>query len=832
MMEFIPFTLNFVPMTNPELSLAREFVENTDRHVFLTGKAGTGKTSFLKKLQLDSPKRMVVVAPTGVAAINAKGVTIHSFFQLPFGPIPPDTDLGQLSKRKMRSNKINIIRTLDLLIIDEISMVRADLLDGIDAVLRRYRDKSKVFGGTQVLMIGDIHQLAPVARQEEWQLLAPHYETPFFFSSKVYRQADPVTIELKHIYRQEDKVFIDILDQVRNNSLTDETLEMLNARWKPGFSPDPEEGYITLTTHNNQAEDINSNELLKLRGKQQIYTARIRDNFPEYAYPTFEKLLLKTGAQVMFIKNDTSEAKLYYNGKIGKVVKLNSESISVLCKGESEPIEVKKEIWENVSYTINAANQQIETEVIGTFEQIPLKLAWAITIHKSQGLTFEKAVIDSQAAFAHGQTYVALSRCKTLEGLVLKSRISRHAVITDSRATGFSAGVQANLPDKQTLLSSEKSYQLKLITDLFDFQPLIVPLSYAINIGYRNSSSLKGNFLEILSSIKNSIEDHLLRVSANFEKQLQKSMNTGEMPESDPFIQERFQKAAVYYLDFVNKNIKQAFDSIIYTTDNKEVKKDLSKQMGRISDMLKEKIACLEGLKTGFNVHNLLDLRAKTTLGIKEKTEPKISFQNVTNHPVLFNRLRALRSEIAEEEEIDHFQVFPQAALYDICEMLPTSYTQLKSVHGIGKVRMKLYGSRILEIVNIYCLENDLPVENPDQIPVEKPKPMKGETFQVTLDLFKSGLKPEEIATQRGLVLSTIESHLAGFVLTGELKLEEVLDATKIEFLANLMKKQSFANLSGLKQKAGDDYSFGMLRFFVNHLKYTTGKDPFVQTKI
>lgn len=816
-------------MTNPELLLAREFVENTDRHIFLTGKAGTGKTSFLKKLQLECPKRMVVVAPTGVAAINAKGVTIHSFFQLPFGPIPPDTDIDQLSKRKMRSSKIKIIRTMDLLVIDEISMVRADLLDGIDTVLRRYRDKSKVFGGAQVLMIGDIHQLAPVARQEEWQLLAPHYETPFFFSSKVYRQADPVTIELKQIFRQEDKIFIDILEQVRNNRLTDETLDLLNARFKPGFIPNPEEGYITLTTHNNQAEDINQIELDKLPGAKHTYAAKITDNFPEYAYPTLQKLELRVGAQVMFVKNDPSEARLFYNGKIGRIVKLQAESVSVLCKDESLPIEVKREIWENVNYSINATNQQIETEIIGTYEQIPLKLAWAITIHKSQGLTFEKAVIDSQAAFAHGQTYVALSRCKTLEGLVLKSRISRNSVITDSRATGFSTEVQANMPDEKALLDSEKSYQLKLIRELFDFQPLISPLSYALNIGLKNGSSLKGNYRDILSSMKNSVEGHLLSVSSNFEKQLHKLDISREMPEKDPIIQERFQKAVAYYLDYVKEHLKLPFDSLVYTTDNKEVKKDFSRQIDRISDTLKEKITCFEGLETGFNVRILLDLRAKSTLNIKEKTESKISFQNVSNHPVLFNRLRELRKEIAENEEIDHFQVFPQATLFDICDVLPTNYSQLRAVTGIGKVRMRLYGGRILEIVSAYCLENDLPVQDPDQIVVAKPKVIKGESYRITFDMFRSGLKPEEIARERGLVLSTIESHLAGFVLNGELRLKEVLNKEKIEVLDRLMQGEKFLNLTDLKQKAGDNFSFGEIRVFVNHLRFTTGKDPFVK---
>lgn len=826
-MQYSPFTLNFVPMTNPELALARDFVENTDKHVFLTGKAGTGKTSFLKKLQAESPKRMVVVAPTGVAAINAKGVTIHSFFQMPFGPIVPDGNTDALFQRKMRSTKINIIRTMDLLVIDEISMVRADLLDGIDAVLRRYRNKLKPFGGVQLLLIGDIQQLAPVAKQDEWELLAPHYNTPYFFSSKAYREAEMINIELTQIFRQEDKIFIDILEQVRNGQLSDQTMNLLNARFNPGFTPDPDEGFITLTTHNYQAEQINGTELKKLSTKSQFYTANIKDSFPEYAYPTSEKLELKPGAQVMFIKNDSSEEKLYYNGKIGIVVELNRDNVLVQCKDEPDPIQVKTEIWENVSYTINPSNQQIETEIIGTFEQIPLKLAWAITIHKSQGLTFEKAIIDAQAAFAHGQTYVALSRCKTLEGIVLKSRLFKHSVINDQRVTGFSSLIREKLPDENVAREAKKQYQLKMIKELFDYNPLNTPINIALNLAYKNQQIIKGNFLEVLSSMKNCIDGHLKEISENFEKQLLNKATGQVLPDQDPFIAERINKAIRYYQEYVTKNLREPFDKLIFTTDNKEIKKDFSRQLERIEHFIHEKIFCYQGLNQGFDINKYLQFRAKASLTKSTKQVEQKNHANVSSHPELFNRLRAFRSNIAEVEKIDLFQVFPQATLYDICEILPTNYARLKSVHGVGKVRLRLYGQQILEIVTTYCVEKGLPLETPEEKPAEKSKQVQGETFRITLELYKSGLKPEEIAKQRSLVLSTIEGHLAGFVLNGELKIEELMTREKIERLNTVIEESSYANLTELKQKTGDEFTFGELRMFVNHLNFSSGKALF-----
>ena len=400
---------------NQELRTAWDFVENTGRSIFLTGKAGTGKTTFLKKVMAGSRKRPIVVAPTGVAAINAGGVTIHSFFQLPFSPYVPGAKVE--SKFDFSKEKRKIIASMDLLIIDEISMVRADLLDAIDAVLRRFREHGQPFGGVQMLMIGDLAQLTPVVTPEDERILKPYYDTPYFFGSKALQQIDYVTIQLEHVYRQQDASFINILNEVRHGHPSQEVLGKLNSRVL--LSPKLGDMAIRLTTHNNLANYYNESELQKLSGPAYTYRAEIKGTFPDYSYPTAEALVLKEGAQVMFVKNDPSGKHLYYNGRIGRVIEASEKRFTVYCEGDSEAIEVEPLEWENTRYTLNEKTREIEAEVMGTFKQLPLRLAWAITIHKSQGLTFDRAIIDANQSFAPGQVYVALSRCRTLEGLLL-----------------------------------------------------------------------------------------------------------------------------------------------------------------------------------------------------------------------------------------------------------------------------------------------------------------------------------------------------------------------------------------------------------------------------
>ena len=488
---------------NPELELALDFIEKTDRNLFITGKAGTGKTTFLHQIKKKSLKRMVIVAPTGVAAINAKGVTIHSFFQMPFGPILPNQIANTSNaQRKFSKTKIDIIKSLDLVIIDEISMVRADLLDGIDQVMRRYKNRNKVFGGAQILMIGDLQQLAPVVRPNEWSLLQSHYNTVYFFSSKAYQEANVVSIELKHIYRQKNEDFIKILNEIRTDTLSDMSAKILNKNYNPSFSPTKEEGYITLTTHNNRANLINESELNKLKIKSSFFNAEVSGKFNENAYPNAERLELKVGAQVMFIKNDSSTDKRYYNGKIGIITAISKESVTVKCANEIDEIVTEKETWSNINYSINEETKAIKEEMIGAFSQIPLRLAWAITIHKSQGLTFEKAIIDAEASFAHGQTYVALSRCTSLEGLVLKTPITSSAIINDSTVSVFNEGVEENHPDESVLNESEKHFQLNLISEILDYQPLLYPITRLIDIFYNNRTSIKGDVIDHLQIIK------------------------------------------------------------------------------------------------------------------------------------------------------------------------------------------------------------------------------------------------------------------------------------------------------------------------------------------
>ena len=462
---------------NTELRNAWDFVEHTGRSIFLTGKAGTGKTTFLKTVVDQSSKRNVVVAPTGVAAINAGGMTIHSFFQLPFSPFVPGAKIE--SKFDFGKEKRKLIASLDLLIIDEISMVRSDLLDAIDSILRRFRDRYKPFGGVQLLMIGDLQQLTPVVTPDDERMLKPYYDTPYFFGSKALSEIDYVTIQLEKVYRQQDDTFLSLLNHIREGQPTAADLTLLNSRYKPVFLPKPEEGYIRLTTHNQMANNYNETELQKLSGRAVNYQAKIEGTFPEYSYPTAETLTLKVGAQVMFVKNDPSNEHRYYNGRIGHVTLAEPTRLLVYCPGDADAIEVVPLEWENARYTLNDETREIETEVLGKFSQLPLRLAWAITIHKSQGLTFEHAIIDASLSFAPGQVYVALSRCKTLEGMVLASQIPPHAIINDERVDSYIShqeeAAQRSIDQLPTL---KDEYYRYLLMELFDFKDILYREEY------------------------------------------------------------------------------------------------------------------------------------------------------------------------------------------------------------------------------------------------------------------------------------------------------------------------------------------------------------------
>lgn len=790
---------------NPELELAVQFIEKTDRNLFITGKAGTGKTTFLHKIKSESLKRMVIVAPTGVAAINAKGVTIHSFFQMPFGPILPNQIANTNQQRKFSKTKIDIIKSLDLVIIDEISMVRADLLDAIDQVMRRYKNRNKVFGGAQILMIGDLQQLAPVVKPNEWSLLQQHYDTVYFFSSKAYQEANVVSIELKHIYRQKNEVFIKILNEIRTNTLSDASAKILNKNYNPSFSPSKEEGYITLTTHNNRANLINNSELNTLKIKPVFFNAIISGKFSENAFPNAERLELKVGAQVMFIKNDSSTEKRYYNGKIGIITAITKESVAVQCGDEVDEIITEKETWSNINYSINEETKAIKEEMIGAFTQIPLRLAWAITIHKSQGLTFERAIIDAEASFAHGQTYVALSRCTSLEGLVLKTPITSSAIINDSTVSLFNEGVEENHPDEDILNTSEKNFQLNLIAELFDFQPLLYPVTRLIDIFYKNQTSIKGAVIDHLQTIKDDGVVALMKVASGFKNQLLQISEEAILPENSTQIQERFTKAIAYFLQNAKNNIEKPLAEISFSTDNKAVQKDFSKQFESLQEKLEEKLFTLHKMTNSFRVLAYLEVRAKAVL---QKTAPvKKKTLASKRDPILAIKLRALRDEISKSLEIPHFQIFTQETLYALCDELPRSEAALIKIVGMGKTRVSKYGDEIIEAIEAYCTENGINKFN------EQKKEDKKPTKQVSFELFKSGLSIKDIAKERSLTAGTIENHLANYIPSGEIDVLELIELKRYKKIRDEIEAAgAVKGLTALKEKVNGSITYMELK--------------------
>lgn len=697
--------------SNPELELAWKFIENTDTSLFLTGKAGTGKTTFLRELKEKCNKRMVVLAPTGIAAINAGGVTIHSFFQLPFSPFVPETSFKSKNaeyKFQYRKEHIKIIRSLDLIVIDEISMVRADLLDAVDNVLRKFRDRNRPFGGVQLLMIGDLQQLPPVVKEEDWNMLREYYDNMYFFSSNALKKIQYFIIELKKVYRQSDIEFIEILNKIRENRCDNTTLNALNSRYIPDFKPEKKDGYIRLTTHNNSAQEINNMELGKIDSKEYSYKASVSGNFPQFSYPADEILTLKRGAQIMFLKNGESEGIRYYNGMLGKVVDLGTNRIIVESNDTHERLEIKPEEWTNAKYVIDQDTKEIVEEIEGTFMQYPIKLAWAITIHKSQGLTFEHAIIDAAAAFAHGQTYVALSRCKTLEGLVLSSKLSKSAIITDTTVNNYLSAARQQSPDNSTLQTLKKNYYLNLLKELFDFRQIEYSLKRVCRILDEHLYKIYPRLLSEYKDAEKQIDEKIIKFARIFEGQYTRLIYNSPDYENDTIIKERINKGAVYFKEQLSSILKLIANSRV-GIDNKDTEKKYKEALDELeySSSVKDGLLAFV-IENGMQINEYINQKAILTITEdnrkkKKKGEPdkiKVSLEKADiSNTELYEKLVEWRRNEAIRLKLPAYTIIQQKAIIGIANSNPKTKRDLLKIPFLGKKTVEKYGDAIIEII-------------------------------------------------------------------------------------------------------------------------------------
>ncbi|WP_158826185.1 HRDC domain-containing protein [Mucilaginibacter lacusdianchii] len=648
-------------MENPLLELTQAYIDTTNTLVFLTGKAGTGKTTFLRHIRQTSKKKLAIIAPTGVAAINAGGMTIHSLFQLPFGPILPGT--AERPEISFNAEKRDLLQSLELLIIDEISMVRPDVIDQLDLILCNVRGNQHAFGGVQLLLIGDLAQLSPIVRDEEWALLRPYYTTPYFFSSQVLQRTPYLRIELDKVYRQNDENFVRILNEMREQRISAAALEKLNARYLPNFKPSPRDPYITLTTHNRIAQQINTERLEEKPGIETEYKASIRGEFPSDAYPTETSLKLKPGAQVMFVKNDSSPEKRYYNGKVGTVIKLEADTVHVITPDGLE-IAVQALEWSNVKYQLDG--EEIKENNAGNFVQIPLKLAWAITIHKSQGLTFDKAIIDVSEAFTHGQAYVALSRCRSLEGLVLRNPVTAQNIIGDPAVTRFNQDTYKHQPDNHTLQKHQDAYRLYLLTELFNFNEL-------------------KDRVQKFDGLLPKLSDDIFMVAEKLPGQLSK------------YSAERIQKAATYFYEKLETAIPDLHIQLSQLVGNS---KELAGKADELLRWLMTRLKLLEAFK---------DLPFATDNYLTLKREPKVSLKhsylkalNAKANEKLYEQLITWRNETAKAESVLGSMLFTEQTLTAIAAKLPATLRALSGIRGIGPEKTNRYGAAILTLIRTY----------------------------------------------------------------------------------------------------------------------------------
>ncbi len=812
----------FSPKHTPAFDLAWHFVAETSDNIFLTGKAGTGKTTFLKYLLEHEPKRMAVAAPTGVAAINAGGVTLHSMFHLPFGPFIPDKPVDGaydrktlLSQLRYNHDKVVFFQTLELLVIDEVSMVSSYLLDAIDTILRWVRHRNDLpFGGVQLLFIGDLYQLQPVVKPDEWQILKNHYTSIFFFDSHVLRNNLPVIIELKEIFRQHDDSFIEILNGIRDNNISKENLERLNERLNRNFKSVEGDGYITLTTHNNQADSINQLRLRTLPSKSEKYIAETKGDFPEHMFPAEKELVLKEGAQVMFIRNET-ETKKYFNGKIGVVSALTDEEIVVRCDGED--ITVHRHEWENTRYTTDSRTKEIKHEVLGTFSQYPLRLAWAITIHKSQGLTFNKLIVDAENAFVKGQVYVALSRATAIEGLVLSTPVNDHFLgAHESLSTLYEKQLDENSLQQLFEKSKQKNLESQLLA-AFSFEPV----HYAL-------TNLKKPILELelveisqdwMNQLKGNVQT-LRDVTSRFGVEIRNHLNNNSAIEENEKLQQRIVEASKYFSKCMNE-LTGIFLNHPFKTNNRSVSKKLDKYLKQAADVMKEASAKIDCCVSGFRMNEFLKWKKRFTeiaLSLRTSYSDQPRKKEETPHLELSDRLKEFRNTIEETEEVPVYMIFSNTAIRNCCEMLPGDKDSLLEVSGFGKKKMEQFGKEVIEIVLEYCKSKDL---IPKIIAKDEKKNKDifrkvgslSPTVTETIELFRSGKNVDEIVAARKLVTSTIEGHLAVGIRNRMVDIHNILKQEEIDEMKMLFDLSSgHLELALAREKSNSKFSYGKLK--------------------